>query len=1164
MLQPMSSPCPKGAARRQPAAVPWAIVALVLALAPAGGVATPLGEVGLAQLGRERWTRDVGLAGNWVRDITRGPDGFLWVAASGGLSRFDGRSFVNYAAVNERELPSSSVAALAVGSQGRLWVGLEHGGVRVLERERLREEPALAALPPVSVRTLLEDAHGRLWIGTSAGLWRLDAAGLERVAPEGADGAAEIRRLVSAPSGELWARTSGDGLWRIDGGTASSELDAPGCVGLDLARFGDGRWVTSCETGIWTRLPDGGAWRELSPSENAQRIYATRDGALWFQSPQGLARWTPRGAERLEPELGLGDVRIRAFFEDGEGDLWVGTFSAGLSRLRRGAVAAVGTPEGLDATGTTGVAATAAGGVWLGTHDQGAYLWNPARGVERRVTRADGLGSDRVWSVAEDPQRPGHVWFGTSEGLFELEGRAIRRLPLAPGHERDEIGLILPDPLLPDVLWACDTAGAIHELRAGRFRVLHDASSGLRGGRVRSLGRERSGTLLAGAEDGLFRFDGSRWESVPLGGLSPRIVRAWAEGADGALWIASESSGLLRWVGGKLSRLGAREGLPFDNIYSLEFDRTGGLWLSGDDGLVRLRVRDFDRWAAGEIDSVPFEMLSARDGLREQECNGWGRPASASLSDGTLVYPTLRGIARVDPAALAGSELAAGDLYVDRAWSGDRELDLTRPLELTSQERQLRLRFGAREFLRPESVVFRYRLEGASPGWLTASRRTEAVYSYLEPGRYRFRIQARLPGQDWVEAATSIPIVVAPRLFETLGFRVGVLALALALVLSAFLWRTNVERAHAAAIERERAFLREVIDTSPNPIFAKGRDLAYTLANRAAAAFYGLAPGDLVGRADAEIVPERAGLDEAVAADREVLESGEERMLPEIRTVDAAGQMRWFRVAKRPLRGSSGRVEQVIGTSVDVTDFKVSEERLRAREVELRASREELRRLARQLLRAQEEERRRLAREIHDDLTQRLAGLAMLTGSLSRTAERAGAGELRASLEQIRHELERLASDTQGIARDLHPAMLENLGLLEALRAECSSFGERAGLAIRFESRDVPEELPPEVSLAFYRIAQEALRNVAAHAETAGARVCLEARGGSLVLSVEDGGVGIPPAVLAGAGGGIGLASMAERAKLIDAEFGIESEPGAGTRVEVRARLAPERGFPAG
>lgn len=604
---------------------------------------------------------------------------------------------------------------------------------------------------------------------------------------------------------------------------------------------------------------------------------------------------------------------------------------------------------------------------------------------------------------------------------------------------------------------------------------------------------------------------------------------------------------------------GALRGLPFAGVYSLAFDRAGGLWLSGDEGLVRLRVADFDRWARGEIGSVPFEVLSARDRLRDRECNGWGRPAVSSFADGTLIYPTVVGLALLDPAALARSELSPSENYLDRAWTELRELDPGGPFELGTEECDLRLRFGALEFLRPESVTFRYRLAGANRDWLTAGRRTEAVYSSLKPGRYAFEIEARLPGQDWVGLAGPIAVTVAPKLLERTDFWVAIQVFLLAGVLAAWRWRARIERAHVAAIARERQLLREVIDTSPNPMFAKGRDLRYTMANRAEAANFGATPRELIGRRRAEIATGFVGADRWTDLARDVLANGEERVLPEARIVDAAGKARWFRVVQRPLRDASGEVQQAIGTSVDVTDFKATEERLRAREAELEASRGELRRLAGQLLRVREEQRRRLGREIHDDLTQRLVGLNLLAASVALSARRDSPEEVEAKLGEIGSELGRLASDAQDLARELHPSLLENLGLEEARRAECETFGQRAGIAIGFECRDVAEEPASDVSLALFRIAQEALRNAVTHSGAARVTVRLEGTADGLRLTVENDGAGFSSADL-DESNGIGLASMAEQSRPIGAEYSLDSRPGSGTRVTARVLrpLAPE------
>ena len=144
-------------------------------------------------------------------------------------------------------------------------------------------------------------------------------------------------------------------------------------------------------------------------------------------------------------------------------------------------------------------------------------------------------------------------------------------------------------------------------------------------------------------------------------------------------------------------------------------------------------------------------------------------------------------------------------------------------------------------------------------------------------------------------------------------------------------------------------------------------------------------------------------------------------------------------------------------------------------------------------------------------------------------------------------------------SRQLHPSILEDLGLVDALRSECLSLGQRDGIAVKYHTRDVPTDLPRDVALCFYRVAQEALRNVAHHAQCPRASVGLVANERGLVLCVRDRGVGFD---LASTGKtGLGLESIRERARLIQARLAVRSRPGKGTRITLRVPLE-RRGQP--
>lgn len=211
-------------------------------------------------------------------------------------------------------------------------------------------------------------------------------------------------------------------------------------------------------------------------------------------------------------------------------------------------------------------------------------------------------------------------------------------------------------------------------------------------------------------------------------------------------------------------------------------------------------------------------------------------------------------------------------------------------------------------------------------------------------------------------------------------------------------------------------------------------------------------------------------------------------------------------------------------------------------------SKVELEALARRLISAQEDERRRVGRELHDDMVQRIAATAIEVGRLER--DRALPEDLRAGLERLKHTLAALSTDVHGLSRRIHPAMLDELGLVAAIEAECRAFMERGGPPVDVRVRGPVEDVGKDVRLAVYRIVQETLRNIWQHAGATEVELVLEHSGTDVRLSIADNGTGFDRSV-PGWRVGLGLASMEERARLLGGELTLTSTPGAGTRIEV-------------
>jgi signal transduction histidine kinase len=207
--------------------------------------------------------------------------------------------------------------------------------------------------------------------------------------------------------------------------------------------------------------------------------------------------------------------------------------------------------------------------------------------------------------------------------------------------------------------------------------------------------------------------------------------------------------------------------------------------------------------------------------------------------------------------------------------------------------------------------------------------------------------------------------------------------------------------------------------------------------------------------------------------------------------------------------------------------------------------------LLHRLVHAQEEERRRVARELHDDFTQRLAILAIDASTLEQLPGSPPEVGIRAR--RIHEQLVGLSESIHSLSRQLHPSILDDLGLVDALRSECQSVQQRENITVKYIAQDTPTIVPRSVALCVYRVAQEALRNVVRHARSPRASVRLVATEVELILRVRDWGVGFGPT--SEGRSGLGLESMRERARLIRARLRVRSRPGEGTQITLRVPL---------
>jgi PAS domain S-box-containing protein len=346
--------------------------------------------------------------------------------------------------------------------------------------------------------------------------------------------------------------------------------------------------------------------------------------------------------------------------------------------------------------------------------------------------------------------------------------------------------------------------------------------------------------------------------------------------------------------------------------------------------------------------------------------------------------------------------------------------------------------------------------------------------------------------------------------------------------------RTRIED---GLLESQQRF-RMMADTAPVMIWMAGIDKRCTFFNKLWLDFTGRNLEEELGNGwTAGVHP--SDLDRCL---RTYISSFDARLpfAMEYRLKRANGEYGWLFDTGVPRHTPAGEFAGYIGSCVDISDRKRAEEGL----VDLSG----------RLISAQEEERTRIARELHDDFSQRLALLAIQLGQVSQSFPDSDKALIE-SVNMMWEKTTELSADIHKLSHRLHSSKLQHLGLLTAVKSLCDETSRHHALEVEFRFRDMPEEIPPDVALCFFRIIQEALNNIVRHSSAKRAQVNLTAVDSRICLRIVDAGVGFDMGSQK-ARTGLGLVSMRERLRVLGGRIAIRSRPMEGTEIQAEAPLS--------
>ncbi|MFO1499325.1 MAG: two-component regulator propeller domain-containing protein [Verrucomicrobiota bacterium] len=586
---------------------------------------------------------------------------------------------------------------------------------------------------PTDYRSVALEQDGPLWIATDQQLLAVDWKAV------GQGSALPLLQTVT-PGAQFLLPSRTGGCWRLNGRVQKwranqdrPELDFgwyPWGYGLVTVRL-----TTACE------------------DLDGNLIVGTRGGGLyWFTSEGEVTHISTE-------ENGLSNNYILSLHVDRQGDVWVGTDGGGLNRIKKPLFRVL---EPSQDRVVQSIAEDSAGGLWLGYNGLPLTYWKDGQ--------AQTFPSEARTAFVDRQQR---VWVGThGAGLLQVQADARRQLKLRP---------------VPGYPSSLSSVTAIHQDRAGQLWVgtqtglarwdetswtTYTTREGLPANVVQAIADDAEGNTWLGFDSGGL----CQWRHGQVlatfrksaDGLPSDNVSSLYADSDGVLWVATDGGGLARWQRGQWTRYTRNEGLASNSIgYVLE-DHQGYLWIGSNAGLMRASKNALNDFAAGRTNSFGCRVYGKPDGLPVRECSSGTQPGPCRARDGSLWFPTIKGVAVVDPAQLKPNlnppPVRIEAVLIDGRPQSGNTLRSRLPdfIVVPAGNEHIEVQYSSLSFAAPERARYRYRLEGYQNDWTEAGSATVAHYHRLPPADYRFRVIACNEDGVWNQVGATLGLVILP------------------------------------------------------------------------------------------------------------------------------------------------------------------------------------------------------------------------------------------------------------------------------------------------------------------------------------------------------------------------------------------------------------------
>ena len=798
-----------GTSARPPASAVSVAPAAGPASAPAAATAAAasVGWVGMANTVFEHLGQHDGLPHAIATGVTEDAQGYLWASTQDGVARWDGYRFRVYPARPDdpHGLPVSYVRTIAHDSKGRVWVGMDGGGLARFDTAENR----FTRFGGSTVVNLAADADGGMWAASTTGLMHVRASGaVDDAWPHGGKAPdalpeASVTAVLQDRKGAVWVGSASGLVQRFTDGRPGRRIDLPGVAEGSSstvdALYEDSRgqvWIGTSQRGVFIHDPGTGRVARLQPAgasdaalltDSVTSFAETSNGELWIGTQtRGLviADVSSLAARRVMRDRSVPSNLqanwIWGLHRDRGGEMWVAS-TAGLSRTRphQDAIQSLFSSDGSTWTDPNvfSVDADANGAVMLGQKSS-VEIIDP---VQRKMTAlpgdgAGGAGTSPINNVtAIVHTADGTRYLGTRDGLFTLAPNSSRIVPV-PMPQRGAVKAVTSLALDGSMLWIGGKGDGIWRMDlASRSRTVSQPvpTGDLSDPEVTAIAPGPGGAMWIATNNGLnlVREGQVTQRIMPVandpGSLAPAVINSLLTDRQGRLWVGNNAGIQIlerRDASGRavFHHIGKAEGLTSENIDTLLMDAAGRIWVSTDDGVVVI-----------EPSSYALRVLHPADGAA---ISTYWVNSGAIGPTGEVFFGGLGGLTVIRPERLT-QHVYAGPIVVTDVEVGGKpaalaDLDVGRKqLTVPPEAGGFSVEFSLLDFTAPERNRYAYWLEGYDKTWREVdTTHRSASYTNLSPGHYTLHMKAASRDGAWTEHPLAVDVQIQPAWYQAWWF----------------------------------------------------------------------------------------------------------------------------------------------------------------------------------------------------------------------------------------------------------------------------------------------------------------------------------------------------------------------------------------------------------